>query len=250
MRRWQTVLVLLGIFLAASGMSRPPGVPRLSAITKGGKGPPTIVLLHGFCSSETDWAPYAKSIHLPPGTRFIFPRGPQSAKRSDGEPAGRAWWPLDLASAMRDGALGADLSAEKPAGIEHAAQAVRALLARQGNRAAQPFILGGFSQGAMVAAQVAFGSDEPLRALVLLSGTLVDEASWKANFARRKGLHVFMAHGRTDPTLSFEIAERMHSEMTAAGLEVTWFPFDGEHETPAEVIVALNAFLARMRLGI
>jgi phospholipase/carboxylesterase len=147
---------------------------------------------------------------------------------------------------MRDGVLGADLSAEKPVGIENAALAVRALLARQGNRATQPFILGGFSQGAMVAAQVAFKSDEPLRALVLLSGTLVDEASWKANFARRKGLHVFMAHGRQDPTLSFGIAERMHSEMTAAGLEVTWFPFDGEHETPAEVIVALNAFLARL----
>ena len=153
---------------------------------------------------------------------------------------------MDLASNMRDGVLGADLSAEKPVGIEHAALAVRALMARQGNRATQPFILGGFSQGAMVAAQVAFMSDEPLRALVLLSGTLVDEASWQANFARRKGLHVFMAHGRKDPTLSFEIAERMHSEMTAAGLEVTWFPFDGEHETPAEVIVALNAFLARL----
>ena len=246
MRRWRTVPVLLGILLAASAMSRPPHVAKLATLTKGGKGPPTIVLLHGFGASETDWAPFAKSIRLPPSTRFIFPRGPESAKRSDGAPPGRAWWRLDLASNMRDGALGADLSAEKPAGIESAALAVRALLARQGNRAARPFILGGFSQGAMVAAQVAFQSDEPLRALVLLSGTLVDEASWKANYARRKGLHVFMAHGRTDPTLSFEIAERMHSEMTAAGLEVTWFPFDGEHETPAEVIVALNAFLARL----
>jgi len=242
--------VHLGVLVVASAMAQPARVPRLTALTKGGKGPPTVVLLHGFGSSEKDWIPFTKSIHLPPSTRFIFPRGPESAKRSDGAPPGRAWWRLDLASNMRDGALGADLSAEKPAGIEPAALAVRALLARQGNRAAQPFILGGFSQGAMVAAQVAFGSDEPLRALVLLSGTLVDEASWKANFARRKGLHVFMAHGRTDPTLSFEIAERMHSEMTAAGLEVTWFPFDGEHETPAEVIVALNAFLARMRLGI
>jgi phospholipase/carboxylesterase len=246
MRRWRKVLVLLGLFLAASAMGRPPRVPKLAAITKGGKGPPTIVLLHGFSSSENDWAPFAKSIHLPPSTRFIFPRGPESAKRSDGAPPGRAWWRLDLASNMRDGALGADLSAEKPAGLAHAALAVRAFLAQQGNRAARPFILGGFSQGAMVAAQVAFQSDEPLRALVLLSGTLVDEASWKANYAHRKGLHVFMAHGRTDPTLSFEIAERMHSEMAAAGLEVTWFPFDGEHETPAEVIVALNAFLARL----
>jgi len=246
MRRWRTVLLPLGILLAASAMSRPGHVPRLSAITKGGKGPPTVVLLHGFGASETDWAPFAKSIQLPPHTRFIFPRGPGSAKRSDGAPPGRAWWPLDLASNMRDGALGADLSEEKPAGLKHAALAVRALLARKGNRATQPFILGGFSQGAMVAAQVAFQSDEPLRALVLLSGTPVDEASWKANYARRKGLPVFVAHGRTDPTLSFEMADRMHNEMTVAGLAVTWFPFDGGHETPAEVIVALNAFLARL----
>jgi phospholipase/carboxylesterase len=153
---------------------------------------------------------------------------------------------LDLASNMRDGALGADLSGEKPAGIEHASTAVREFLARQGNRATRPFLLGGFSQGAMVAAQVAFQSDEPLRALVLLSGTLVDEAAWKTNYARRKGLHVFISHGRSDPTLSFEVAERMQSEMAAAGMLVTWFPFDGEHETPAAVIVALNQFLARL----
>lgn len=234
------------ILVAASAMAPPPSVPRLSAITRGGKGPPTVVLLHGFCSSEKDWLPFAKSILLSRGTRFLFPRGPKSARRSDGAPTGRAWWHLDLAPRMRDGALGADLSAEKPAEIESAAQAVRALLAQRGNRAAQPFILGGFSQGAMVAAQVAFQSDEPLRALVLLSGTLVDEASWKANFAQRKGLHVFISHGRSDPTLSFEIAERMRSEMAAAGMLVTWFPFDGGHEIPAEVVVALNEFFTHL----
>jgi len=245
MNRWRTFFELLGVVVVAGAMARPARVPRLSAITKGGKGPPTIVMLHGYCSSEKDWLPFAKSIQLPQGARFIFPRGPESARRSDGAATGRAWWHLDLASNMRDGGLGADLSAEKPAGIEHAAQAVRALLARQGNRPPPP-ILGGFSQGAMVAAQVAFQSDEPLRALVLLSGTLVDETSWKANYDRRKGLHVFIAHGRTDPTLSFEVAERMQSELKAAGMLVTWFPFDGGHEIPAEVVVALNQFLAHL----
>jgi len=238
--------VLLGIVLATSAMSPSPQVPRLSAITRGGKGPPTIVLLHGYCSSEKDWVPFAKSIRLPRGTRFLFPRGPKAAKRTDGGPAGRAWWPLDLAADVLDGELGADLSAETPRGIEEAAKAVRAFLAEQGNRTSKPFILGGFSQGAMVAAQVAFNSDEPLRALVLLSGTLVNESSWKAGFARRKGLHVFVAHGRTDPILSFEAAERMQREMEAAGIEVTWFPFDGGHETPTAVITALNEFLARL----
>ena len=246
MHRWRIIFAHLGVLLVASAMARPPHVARLSEIAKGGKGPPTLVLLHGYCSSEKDWLPFVKSIQLPASTRFLFPRGPESAARSDGAPAGRAWWPLDLAAHMRDGALGADLSTEKPAGIEHAAKAVRALLARQGNRATQPFILGGFSQGAMVAAQVAFLSDEPLRALVLLSGALVDETLWSANYVRRKGLHVFIAHGRSDPTLSFAVADRMRSEMGAAGLVVTWFPFDGGHETPAEVVVAVKEFLTHL----
>jgi phospholipase/carboxylesterase len=246
MKRWTTLLILAGIVVVAGGMSRKQRAPRLSATTMGGKGPPTVVLLHGYCSSETDWAPFVKTVQLPPGTRFIFPRGPETARRSDGAPDGRAWWHLDLSLGLRNGVSGADLSRKKPAGIERAAQAVRALLARQGNRASDPFILGGFSQGAMVAGQVAFLSDEPLRALVLLSGTIVDEKLWNANYIRRKGLHVFIAHGRTDPTLSFDIADRMRSEMTAAGILVTWFPFDGGHETPAEVVAALNDFLARL----
>jgi phospholipase/carboxylesterase len=238
--------VPMGVLLATSAMSRQPSVPKLSAITRGGSGPPTLVLLHGYGSSEKDWIPFAKTILLPHGARFLFPRGPEVAKRTDGAPAGRAWWHLDLAGDSGDQGLGADLSLQKPAGIEHAAQAVRAFLARQGNRAAQPVILGGFSQGAMVAAQIAFRSDEPLRALVLLSGTLVDEPSWKANFARRKGLHVFIAHGRLDRTLSFEAADRMRGEMAAAGVEVTWFPFDGGHETPTIVVAALNDFLSHL----
>jgi phospholipase/carboxylesterase len=82
--------------------------------------------------------------------------------------------------------------------------------------------------------------------LVILSGTLVDEALWDKNYSRRKGLRVFMSHGRSDPTLSFTVADRMHRKMTDAGIVVTWFPFDGGHEIPAEVVTALNQFLARL----
>jgi len=38
----------------------------------------------------------------------------------------------------------------------------------------------------------------------------------------------------------------MQREMEAAGINVTWFPFDGVHETPAVVITALNQFLERL----
>src|SRR5664279_3237353 len=79
MNRRRTFFTLLGVLLVSSAMSRQSQVPRLSAISKGGKGPPTIVLLHGYCSSEKDWLPFVKSIQLPRGARFLFPRGPETA---------------------------------------------------------------------------------------------------------------------------------------------------------------------------
>jgi phospholipase/carboxylesterase len=232
------------VFLFLTVSLAGPQVARLSAIVKGGDGPPTIVLLHGYGSAESDWIPLVNALHVPSRARFIFPRGPVTAARTDGAAIGRGWWRLDLAAQMRSGVLGADLSAVKTAGIEKAARAVRALLVQQGNTAAQPLILGGFSQGAMVAAQVAFLSSEPLHALVLLSGTIVDEPLWKTHYARRKGLRVFISHGRKDPTLSFDVADRMRKSMAAAGMQVTWFPFDGGHEIPVTVLAALDEFLA------
>jgi predicted esterase len=65
----------------------------------------------------------------------------------------------------------------------------------------------------------------------------------------RRGLPVFVAHGRQDRTLSFEIADRLRQKLEAAGLQVTWFPFDGGHDMPASVVVALNDFLTRLHPG-
>jgi phospholipase/carboxylesterase len=94
-----------------------------------------------------------------------------------------------------------------------------------------------------VAAEVAFTSPEPLAALVLLSVSPIDEATWRRHFAPRRGLRVFLAHGRDDRSLSFAAAERLRRELEDAGLDVTWFPFDGGHEITAQVVQALSAFL-------
>jgi phospholipase/carboxylesterase len=63
--------------------------------------------------------------------------------------------------------------------------------------------------------------------------------------AMRNGLPVFMSHGRTDNILPFDLAERLHADLVAAGLVVMFVPFDGGHEIPEEVVTALGAFLAR-----
>jgi predicted esterase len=45
--------------------------------------------------------------------------------------------------------------------------------------------------------------------------------------------------------LPFDLAERLHAELVAAGLAVTFIPFDGGHEIPEEAVTALGAFFAR-----
>jgi len=122
-----------------------------------------------------------------------------------------------------------------------------ALLKKLSRTPGGPVVLGGFSQGAMVASEAAYRTRLPLAGLVLLSGTPVDEQEWQSGYGQRRGLPVFVAHGRTDPVLPFSGSDRMQRNLAAAGNRVTWHPFDGGHEIPAEVVIALNQFLRELR---
>jgi phospholipase/carboxylesterase len=240
-RRWS---IVGGFILLVAGTTYwRPWRERLQVIHAGDRGPPTLVLLHGFGSSAEEWLPYSKTVTFLPAVEFLFPQGPVMMVRTDGARAGHAWWDLKLAEHRRIGRPGVDLRDENTLGLVHAAALVQELLQQVGH----PVILGGFSQGAMVSGQVAFTSDAALTALVLLSGTPLNEAAWRAGIHRRKGLPVFMAHGRADDVLPFDLAEGLRDELLAAGLDVTFVAFDGGHQIPEEAVTGLRAFLERLR---
>ena len=196
-------------------------------IGRGGEGPPTRVFLHGYGSNAEDWDPFTRTIAAPANTRFVFPEAPETTVPPDGPLGGRAWWRLDLESHLPPGRKLPDLSATHPPGIDVAAASVRTLLHDVSWRSGGPIVLGGFSQGAMVASDLAFTSSDELAALVLLSGTPVDVATWRRGFASRRGLPVFVSHGRADAVLSFAAAERFQQEprrRRPRKLFVTWVP--------------------------
>ena len=223
------------VMVIACGCSSAP----LDTIVRGGAGPPTVVLLHGYGSSAEEWLPFTSVIQVPAAGRFVFPQGPVA-----GPGFGRGWWPMDLSTYRKGDGL-PDLSGESPQGLSLAASRVVELLDDVRSSSGRPLIAGGFSQGGMVMCDIAFRTDTPLDALVLLSTTIVSEDAWAAGYARRRGLPVFIAHGRRDPVLSFAIADRLQRSLRDAGLDVSWHPFDGEHEIPVETIAALNLFLSR-----
>ena len=106
-------------------------------------------------------------------------------------------------------------------------------------------VLGGFSQGSMLASDVAFRSGRALAGLVVMSGTFLAEHEWRPLMPSRAGLPVLQSHGRADPLLPFAIAERLRDAMADAGLEVTWVAFNGGHGVPGSVLDAFGPFLEK-----
>jgi len=214
-----------------------------------GSGPRTFILLHGYGATPAEWMPFTETIRVGRNMRFVFPEAHESTTPPDGPAGGRAWWRLDLARYLNRGEPIPDLSGSRPEGMDVSNQKVRALLRDLETRLGAsdgPPILGGYSQGAMIAADIAFTTDEPLKALVILSGTLVDEAGWTKGMAQRRGLPVFICHGERDNILQYRIAIRLRDAMESAGLKVRWVSFAGGHEVPTEVVAALNTFLKEL----
>jgi phospholipase/carboxylesterase len=104
-------------------------------------------------------------------------------------------------------------------------------------------VLGGFSQGAMLACDVALHTDRELAGLVLLSTTLLCRNVWQPRVAARKALPIFQAHGRADPLLPYALASELRDLLRGAGCEVQWVEFNGGHEIPSSVLQALGPFL-------
>jgi len=234
LKRWLLALPLILVIAAALIWLRILSAP-LSAIVHGGSGPPSLVLLHGYGSHAEDWLQFESKLSLPPNTALHYPqaplRGPWAGRRG--------WWWLNLNGHVPPGEVFADYSKIHPPGIQVAAKLVRDYL----EDVKQPIVLGGFSQGAMTSAEVAFHSDQELAGLILLSGTTVDEEGWAEHFAGRRHLPIFIAHGRRDAVLPFERMERFQARLKALGLNVTWLPFEGDHGIPDEVVVGMSAFV-------
>jgi phospholipase/carboxylesterase len=160
----------------------------------------------------------------------------------------RAWWMIDLEKLNRDLSAGRprDASGETPKGLAEARERVVALLDEVSRRLGgdpKKTVLGGFSQGAMLACDIALRTDRPFAGLVLLSGTLLARQEWAPLMPKRKGLKVLQSHGRADPLLPFFLAEQLRDLLTQAGLSVEWVAFRGAHEIPEVVLTKLGTFL-------
>lgn len=208
----------------------------------------TVILAHGYGAPGTDLVGLAKAISAPKGTRYVFVQAPHTIEGMTGPHAGRAWWHIDMMALHIARMTGEhdELAAQIPEGLSEARQALDdalLVLERDHELRWEATYLGGFSQGAMLTMDYALRSERPLRGVLQLSGTVICEAEWLPLMKKRAGLRVFQSHSPDDPVLPFSLAERLHRDMTEAGMKATFVSFRGGHGIGPEVLEGISAFL-------
>jgi len=202
-----------------------------------------VVLFHGYGADYTDLIPLSEMMNLSPDVTWIFPNAPNEVIVAPGF-YGRAWFQIDtqrLEESIRRGEP-TDMSNSTPPGLE-GARKLAANFYSEVLKNYSSIVLGGFSQGAMLATELTLSHEQKPSALVILSGALLCQSRWKTMAATCNGLPFFQSHGKNDPLLGFSGAESLHELLTEAGLEGDIYQFSGGHEIPPKVIEKLAQFL-------
>jgi phospholipase/carboxylesterase len=197
-----------------------------------------VVMLHGYAMCPEDLSPFASSMRTE--SVFYFPQGPEAAL-----PQGFAWWPIDqerrqaqLQNGPRD--LFQEYPQSRPTIRRHLLQFIAAVRERHPSL---PVVLAGFSQGGMLACDLALHESLDLAGMALLSTSRIAIDDWIPRLSTLRGLPVFVSHGRSDPDLAFAAGDALQSTLADAGATVTWLPFDGRHEIPLVVWRQLKRFI-------
>ena len=211
-----------------------------------------VVFCHGYGAPGNDLVSVGEYLcqndsSISENICFIFPEGPLSLDNV-GLLGARAWWEIDFSALPMpiDGIDPRDLSKDIPKGMPLASNMLMDLVNQimldygvSSNR----IILGGFSQGSMITTDVALKMDQPLGGLIVMSGTLVCEEVWRKLAQNKEVMKIFQSHGRSDPLLSFNAAERLKELFVEAGFDHKFLPFDGFHEIPEEVLLHTSEFI-------
>ncbi|HRP70089.1 MAG TPA: esterase [Turneriella sp.] len=208
---------------------------------------PTFFCMHGYGANAFDLAGLSQHLAFPSSTRYLFPDGILGVDAGFGN--GRAWFPIDwveIERIRREGGL-RDLSKNLPLGMAEAREKVIGLLTKL-SVDIDKTVIGGFSQGAMMATEILLSHRLYFKGLILFSGTLVNRVGWqqllqKKFMEQNKKLQFIQSHGRFDPVLPFQAAEWLNQLLNDDGGRGELVAFDGQHEIPASVVEATNRWL-------
>lgn len=207
---------------------------------KGLKENPNIILLHGYGANGQDLVglahyPALKKLNL----NWYFLEAPLSPPELAAF-GGRAWFNLTLSSFTQQ-MSSQNFSAfynTKPKELEQSLNLINETLWSL-NLEGTTYI-GGFSQGAMMAANLFFNDLNTYAGLVALSGAPLQNKNWKEASDKK----AFLSHGVQDAVLPFQCGKDFEKELKKQKLQLKTEWFQGGHEIPPQVLQNLANFLS------
>ena len=203
-----------------------------------------VVVLHGFGADADDLAPLGRALD-PAGERdWHFIRAPLELQYG-GVAYGRAWFPdtpQEMAQALQ-GSYFSALEQLDPPGLQRSGQQVLEYIDHH-DLGQRTLLIGGFSQGSMVALECVLQRTAASAGLFLLSGGLI-AAERTARQARAvRGCRFLQSHGSTDPVLPYSSARALHQTLLEAAWDGELVTFDGGHTVPDQLLEPLALFLS------
>jgi phospholipase/carboxylesterase len=202
-----------------------------------------VILLHGFGANARDLVPLSAALDPLEPVDWYFPEAPLLLGRGPAGPS-RAWFPKDpreLERAYTERYF-TDLPALNPSGLRESVDAVVELISSLGVDPDR-LIVGGFSQGAIVALWSAFRLARAPRGAILFSGSLVAEEESRRLARSRDPIPFVQTHGKSDPILPFQDAKRLYTMLSEAGHPGRFVEFTGAHQIPEVAITAAKTFV-------
>lgn len=199
-----------------------------------------IILCHGFGAPGTDLVSLGNELITADRDLakavFIFPAAPLQLDPSFDA---RAWWMIDIEKIQQLMVAGQarEMSKTSPDRLPLCREAIVQVIEfarKQFSLQASQIVVGGFSQGSMLATDVALHYPEPLGGLIVWSGALINEVVWKERAKQQHSLKIVQTHGRLDPILPIDGAKSLRDLLTGAGHRVAYHEFDGPHTIPME----------------
>lgn len=178
---------------------------------------PVVLLLHGRGADEADLLPLAGE--LDPRWRYVSARAPFGSGGF-----GYQWYEMDSVGAPDRRTLAESLR-------------LAGRLAERLAGEAPLVVTCGFSQGAVMAVSLLLAAPQQVAAAAMLSGYLAGEPQAAA------GRHVFVAHGLFDPVIPVGFGRQARQRLQAAGATVDYHEYPIVHQTSAEEIHHLKAWL-------
>jgi len=105
-------------------------------------------------------------------------------------------------------------------------------------------VLGGFSMGAVMSYAMGLGADRPpVAGILAFSGFVPTVEGWEPSLADRTDTRAFISHGRRDPIIGVDFAERARVLLEDGGLDVTYRESELGHQIDPAHLREASAWL-------